>query len=444
MMFFILLLSFCLRLIGINQSLWLDEAISTNVANLPINQIVNNFSVNDFHPPLYYWFLNIWTKIFGSNVGVMRLSSVIFSVITIWLVFLIGKEISNKKYGFWAAMLVAVNPLLIYYSQELRMYSMVVMWLTGAVYFWIKMTSPTTLKSFDPKNNWKNVLGFNLMTFLAFITFYGSIFLVVAMILYLLFIKKFKLFLSSSAGLLLAILIVSPLLVWQLRNSGEMLNQVTNWSLVLGKVNLKNLVLIPLKFSLGRISWYPKISYYLVGWLWTMVVWGLATKNMLKNKKLGSLIVIPIILGIIFSIKSPLLQYFRFLYLIPILSLLLAKIKNQKIKVFLFIGFLVFSLMYLLNPKMYREDWKGLVGSLENNQKIYMIGSFADPIKFYNPTIQIEDIKTSLPKEDRVGLIPYGEVIHGLNINKKMVDLGYKQTEIKNFREVNLEFWELR
>lgn len=312
---------------------------------------------------------------------------------------------------------------------------MVVMWLTGAIYFWIKIISS--------KNNWKNILGFNLMTFLAFITFYGSIFLVGAMIIYLFFTKKYKLFLSSSLGIMLAILIVSQLLIEQLKNSEEMLTQVTNWSLVLGKVNIKNLALIPLKFSLGRISWYPKSMYFLIGGIWTIMVWGLAVKNIFKNKELGSLLLLPIIFGIIFSIKSPLLQYFRFLYLIPVLSLLLAKIENQKIKIFLCSGFLIFSFMYLLNPKMHREDWKSLSGSLENNQKIYMIESFGDPIKFYNPTIQIEDIKVSLPKENRVVVIPYGDIIHGIDTNKKMTELGYKQKEVKDFREVRLEFWEL-
>ena len=99
--------------------------------------------------------------------------------------------------------------------------------------------------------------------------------------------------------------------------------------------------------------------------------------------------------------------------------------------------------MYLLNPKMHREDWKSLSGSLGNNQKIYMVESFGDPIKFYNPTIQIEDIKISLPKEDKVVLIPYGDIIHGIDTNKKMIELGYKQKEVKDFREVRLEFWEL-
>lgn len=99
MIYILLVISFFVRLIGINQSLWLDEAITANVVKLLIKQIVTNFSVNDFHPPLYYWFLNVWVRIFGDSVILMRLSSVLFSIITIWLAYLIGKKINNKEYG---------------------------------------------------------------------------------------------------------------------------------------------------------------------------------------------------------------------------------------------------------------------------------------------------------------------------------------------------------
>ena len=74
----ILILALGLRLIGIGQSFWLDEAISANVAKLPIGEIVKNFSVGDFHPPIFYWFLDLWTKTFGSNVAILRFSSVYF------------------------------------------------------------------------------------------------------------------------------------------------------------------------------------------------------------------------------------------------------------------------------------------------------------------------------------------------------------------------------
>ena len=48
MIWLILTVALGLRLIGLDQSLWLDEAISANVSAMPIKEIVTNFSVNDF------------------------------------------------------------------------------------------------------------------------------------------------------------------------------------------------------------------------------------------------------------------------------------------------------------------------------------------------------------------------------------------------------------
>jgi uncharacterized membrane protein len=413
--------------------MWLDETITANVAKMPVTEIIKNFSIKDFHPPLHYLFLNFWVKIFGNSVIAMRLTSVIFSLITIWLIYKIGKEIKNEKTGLWAAIILGVNPLFVYFSQELRMYMMAVMWLNGAIYFFVKI---------NKKPNWKNILGFNILIFLSFLTFYGSIFLIAAMILYWLVTKKFKLFFTNSIGIILAILVISPLLLIQLKNSGNMLTQVTNWRLVLGTVNLKNLLMIPLKFSVGKISWYPKIFYYGVSGIWTLIIFGLTIKESIKNKILGFLLIVPIILGIIFSFKSPLLDYFRFLYLIPILALLLAKIKSDKIKIKIAFGFLIFSLIYLIDPNMYREDWKSLATSLKTNQNIYMIGSFADPIKYYNPEIKVKDIKTTTPTEKEIIVIPYGEEIHGLNLDEKLIKLNYKKEQEKSFRGISLESWD--
>ncbi len=429
--YLVLLFSLVIRLVAINQSMWLDEAISANVSKRPMLDIINSFSFGDFHPPSYYLFLNFWTSIFGNGVIMMRFSSVLFSLITIWLVYEIGKEIKDEKIGFWAALLTAVNPLFIYFSQELRMYMMMVMLLMGALYFFIRL---------NKKVNWKNVLGFNLLAALSFLTFYGSVFLIAAMLLYWLINKKFKLLFINSSGLILAILVISPLLWKQLMNSRKALIEVSNWSLTLGNVNFKNLALIPIKFTVGKISWYPKIFYYGIATLSTLIVWLLAFKEMIKDKLLRFLLIVPLIMGIIFSLKSPLLQYFRFLYLIPILSLLLAKSKKGR-KIVLII-FLLFTSIYLINSNMHREDWKSLSGTLKKEDNVYLISSFGDPIRFYNPEIKINDIKYDEAKEEKIKVVKYGEEIHGINSQEKVEKLGYKKIGEENFRGIKIEEWE--
>jgi len=432
----ILILALDLGMIASNQSLWLDEAISANVAKMPIGEILKSFSIHDFHPPLYYWFLNIWTNIFGSRVAVLRFSSILFSIITIYFIYLIGKKIKDKKTGFLAALFLTTNPLFVYFSQELRMYSMATMWLIIGFYFFIKIK--------EKKYKFIDLILFNLMMALAFGTFYGSIFLIATFAIYWLIKKEWKIFWLTNIGIGVAMLILSPLLLTQIRNSQIMLTQVSNWVLVLGKVNVKNLLLIPLKFSIGKISFLPKIFYYLVGGGWSLIVFGFV---FLKNKKesnwLKLFLILPIILAIIFSIKSPLLQYFRFLYLVPIMALILAINIDRKWQRMMISGFfLIFSLIYLFNPNFYREDWKSVASELDNKKSVYMIGTFGDPIKFYDPKIEIKDIKTDIPTEKEIWVIPYGEVIHGINSEEKLTNLGYKKIEEKNFRGINLIKWQ--
>ncbi|MFA5880517.1 MAG: glycosyltransferase family 39 protein [Candidatus Margulisiibacteriota bacterium] len=434
---FILIISLILRLISIGQSLWLDEAISANVIRLNTVDIITNFSIHDFHPPLYYLLLRGWTGLAGNGVFSLRLLSIIFSLVTIWVVYLIGKKIKNKNLGLWAAIFTGFNPLFVYFSQEVRMYSLVTMCLTLVLLYFIKIIK-------NKKNNSLNIFWFNFWSFFSFFSFYGSIFLLAAFGLYFLINKKIKLLLLTNIGILLAIAILSPLLLIQITNSRTMLQTVVNWDLVLGKANLKDLLLILLKFSSGRISFLPKYLYYLVSGIWATIVFAIAIWGTRKNKLLGFLFVVPIILGFVFSLWSPLLQYFRFLYLIPILGLLLALgIKKDSLKLVAGGIFLIFSLIYLLNPIFHREDWKSLSNSLSTNSSIYIIDSFADPIKYYRKDIKIIDLKTINPTAKEITVVPYGEIIHGLNHFVKLEGLGYKKISERSFREITLEEWTL-
>lgn len=401
------ILAVCLavRLIGINQSLWLDEAISANVVrDYNYQEIISKFSPGDFHPPLYYLILKGWTNIFGYSETSLRMPSIIFSLITIYIVYLLA--------GRGAAWLTGLNPLLIYYSQEVRMYAMVTMFLTVAIYFLVKR-----------KYGW-----ISLFLGLSFLTFYGAIFLIAAIGFYLLINKKIKELVIVGVGPIVALAILWPLFQQQLTTSKEMLGIVTNWDLVLGKANLKNLLLIPMKFSSGRISFYPKIVYYLVAGIWA----GWVFKNLFKKNIYSFVFWMTLLIGTAFSIFTPMLQYFRFLYLIPIMTLI---IKENKIMT---IGFLIFSLVYLLNKNMWREDWKSLAPNLGN--EVYMISSFGDPIKYYNQNVEINDIRGTI-NEKEIAVVPYGETIHGVNHKDILKKQGYTKTGEIDWREVTLEEW---
>ena len=123
----ILFLSFVLRVISVNQSLWIDEATSVLTArDFSFSEIITKFSPGDFHPPLYYLILKIWTAIFGSGEVGVRLLSVMAGVGTVYLIYQIANKFIRVNYSNFpgtAALLLATSGLHIYYSQEARMYA---------------------------------------------------------------------------------------------------------------------------------------------------------------------------------------------------------------------------------------------------------------------------------------------------------------------------------
>jgi len=464
-------IAFLLRLISLNQSLWLDEATTAKVVQqFSYLGIVTKFSPFDFHPPLYYWLVKFWAGFFGHSEIALRMPSVIFSLLTGYVVYKIASLLHGYIAGEWAAIFFLFNPLIVYYSQEARPYMMVTFTLTAALYYLIKIiqSSPLRPAQRDSAGQAKlktNLLLFNLFSVLSIFIFYGSIFFIIAIFTYLFFRKQFKFFFLSSIYHLASIILISPLLYQQLTNARISLAAATNWSMVLGKANLKNLLLIPLKFSIGRIDFYPKYLYYLIAGTWTIFIWAFIGKSLVKiiqsfpfllrvgrsagQAKLKAdflliyLLFGTLLLGFVVSFFSPLLQYFRFIYLIPVMAIILAlSIDATIIRIIVATGFFVFSMVYLCVSTFHREDWKSLVKNMGTVRTVYMIESSSDPVKYYNPKLKIKDLKKSTnPLSDRLYIIPYTAEIHGVDYKKTFSNMHYKLIKTVNFRDVSYEIW---
>jgi len=97
MIYLISLLGLGLRLISLNQSLWLDEAVQIWASSLPLNEFFHQFLPGDFNPPFYYFFLHFWIKLFGNSEISARLPSIIFGILSVFLLVEIAKLLGIKK-----------------------------------------------------------------------------------------------------------------------------------------------------------------------------------------------------------------------------------------------------------------------------------------------------------------------------------------------------------
>ena len=120
----ILIIAAALRFYALEeQSFWADEGNSVVLATRGTAEIVMAAAA-DIHPPAYYLILSGWAQAFGLNAFGARSLSAIFGVALVWFIYLIGARLRNGLTGLIAAVLAAVNPFLIYYSQEARMYEL--------------------------------------------------------------------------------------------------------------------------------------------------------------------------------------------------------------------------------------------------------------------------------------------------------------------------------
>jgi len=114
------------------QPLWWDEGYSVWFAHQPLADMLR-LTALDIHPPLYYALLGGWSQVFGLGPQALRWLSVAAGVAAVPLIYLVGYGLSGRRVGLVAAFLLAINPLHIYYSQEVRMYALVALWSLLAV-----------------------------------------------------------------------------------------------------------------------------------------------------------------------------------------------------------------------------------------------------------------------------------------------------------------------
>lgn len=116
------------------QSLWSDEGNSVAMAHRTFAEIAAR-TARDIHPPLYYWLLKIWVAFWGDSEFAVRALSAMLGVLLVAAVFRLGKRWYGRSAGLAAALLTAVNPFQLYYAQEARMYMLLTLLGTLAVYF---------------------------------------------------------------------------------------------------------------------------------------------------------------------------------------------------------------------------------------------------------------------------------------------------------------------
>jgi 4-amino-4-deoxy-L-arabinose transferase-like glycosyltransferase len=159
------------------NSLWLDEVSTLNIAVKSIPDIWQAMTAGEFNPPLFYWVEHVML-IFGNSEVVLRFIPAVLGILTIPLIYLVGREFVDRNVGIIAAAAFAFSPFLIYYSQEARAYSMMLFFVTFSMVFYFR-----ALKN----NNIKDWALFGILSALAFWSHFYALVVIGALILYALY-----------------------------------------------------------------------------------------------------------------------------------------------------------------------------------------------------------------------------------------------------------------
>ncbi|MBU0490858.1 MAG: glycosyltransferase family 39 protein [Chloroflexi bacterium] len=131
----ILLLALGLRFYRLDaQSYWSDEGASVTLALGPLADIAPK-SAADIHPPLYYYLLWGWVRLFGPGEFATRALSALAGTLLVALTFAVGRRTMGTISALVGTFLCAISPLLIHYSQETRMYELMALW--GVLSAWL-------------------------------------------------------------------------------------------------------------------------------------------------------------------------------------------------------------------------------------------------------------------------------------------------------------------
>jgi 4-amino-4-deoxy-L-arabinose transferase-like glycosyltransferase len=215
------------------QSLWFDEAATWELARLPFGDMIGALPHRESNPPLYYVLEWLTTRALGDSEFALRALSALFGTLLVPIAYGIGRRVGGARVALATAALVAVNPLLVWYSQEARNYELVALLCAGSLLLLLR-----TLDDSHPRI----VAWWTLVSALALCTHYFACFVLAPQAIWLLWRHpQRRLAIAACGGLAVVFAALLPLLLAQRGNPYD----IADASLAL------RLAQVPKQFVLG-------------------------------------------------------------------------------------------------------------------------------------------------------------------------------------------------
>ena len=153
------------------QSYHHDEIVTASrVLRVGFGHAMDAVGFSESAPPLYYALAWVWTQVVGTGPWGLRSLSALVGVATIPVAYLVGRELRGRRTGLLAAALVAVNPMLIWYSQEARAYALLALFCALSLYYCVRALRE------DGREEGRSLFAWGVFSALALATHYFAVF----------------------------------------------------------------------------------------------------------------------------------------------------------------------------------------------------------------------------------------------------------------------------
>lgn len=115
------------------SSIWFDEAFGVYLSHFNFIEIAR-YTAADVHPPFYYWLLKIWGMMFGNSELALRSMSLLFGCVSIIFGYILTNKLFSKNVARVSLIFMVLSPMMVRYSQEARMYTLVTAIALAATY----------------------------------------------------------------------------------------------------------------------------------------------------------------------------------------------------------------------------------------------------------------------------------------------------------------------
>jgi len=398
----VLFVGIILRVYGLSeQNYWHDELTTLRVVQGSLDSIISGS-----RPPLYLVFAHFWFESFGVSEVATRLLSIIFGVSSIVLIYIIGKSLFDQKVGVLSAFFMSVSTFQIYYSQELRYYSLFELLTLISFFFYIRLL--------NSKSYIYTVL-YILSTILLYYSHDFAVLIIAAQNLYVLI--KYKTLRSIIAKWFLSqfiiLLGIAPRFIEAFsdraigeggpnwippRSMWSPLNTIYEYMGLIHNSIVDDIAIIFLLIStviyfliIGKEKWMKSLNQSIAVFKRS---WNIKSETMLVLLWL----LVPIALVLIMSEILKPMYLNRYLICSAPACYILVALLLTKVKKVIPIGIILITYAILISPGLYdyytkpvREDWREVGSYIKENDKgrnsIVLISFFSLPsFNWYNKT----------------------------------------------------------